>query len=153
MVNILVITLLLNIPTSILNLYAALSMQGLFVPLRTLAKFGAICGILLTIYRNVSIPFPTHIILYGITLVLLLKYLSKASWGMAVLCGLAAHLINAVGEGLITAPVFMAMGISLQNAVSNQWLVILGGWLGNLLLIMIVTIIKCQRQAKTTVQE
>lgn len=148
MTRLILTTILLNIPTATLTLYVGLGIQNRFISFRKLFLFGLLSGVLVTFYRYLPIPFGLHIPLYSLTLIIILHYLSNNTWSMSIFCGMAAHLISAIGEVLIVAPVLLVKGISLRTAIESPRSIIIAGWLGNIILIVIACIMFIQNRSK-----
>lgn len=130
-------TLLLFVPANILALYAALGIQGRYLPLRRLAAFGLLAGTAMGLFRAIPGPIGLHMPLQVLLLIGLVRYLSGGRWSMAVLGVLVTQLLGIVGEGLVAVPVLALAGIPLNAVFQDVWLGILGGWLGNILLILL----------------
>ncbi len=121
---------LLSAPISMLCIYAALGLQGYFLPQRLLLGYGILLGAMLQIVRGLAPYLGLHIVLFLICLILLIRYVSGQSWGRCIVCSLIAHLTAGLGEGLIAAPTFMLLHVTVEDAKSNLWLMVLGGWWG-----------------------
>ena len=143
--------ILLNIPTTTLTLYVSLAVQHCYVSLRKLLISGLLLGILVTIYRNLPIPFGLHIPLFIMTLIFAVKNLSNNTWGMSCLYSMAAYLITAVGEYL-TASILIALGMPIKEIVKSTWLIIMAGWLSNIFLVAFAVALSI-RHAKVSVRQ
>ncbi|HHW10413.1 MAG TPA: hypothetical protein GXX29_10600 [Firmicutes bacterium] len=146
--TIVLLALLLYIPTSILCLYVGLRVIGYVPKAKPLLIFGALHGILLTIFHNTPRLFGLHIPLNTLTMILIIYYLARCRLGMAVLAGLVAVLLTAIGEGLFTAPLFLLMGVSLEESIKTFGYRMLGGWFGNILLLLISLVLYFQGRHK-----
>lgn len=128
-------TLLLHIPTCTLWLYAGLGMDGRRVALRRLLASGAAAGLLLAAYRAIPWPFGLHFVAITATQVVLFRRLG-GGWGRSLFAILVTNILIALGEGLVAVPVLALLQIPLHRALASPWLTLLGGWLGNSLLVL-----------------
>ena len=129
--------LLLFIPANLLALYGALAIQGFHLPTKRLVAYGLFAGIAMGLFRQIPGPVGLHMPLQVLLLIGLVRYLSGGRWSMAVLGVLVTQLLGIVGEGLVAVPVLAAAGIPLNEVMQNTWLSVVGGWLGNSLLIVL----------------
>lgn len=130
-------TLLLFIPANILAIYGSLGIQGCYLPVRRLVGYGLLAGTAMGLFRAIPGPVGMHMPLQGILLIGLVRYLSGGRWSMAVLGVLVTQLLGIVGEGLVAVPLLALAGIPLHEVFQNTWLGVIGGWLGNTLLIVL----------------
>ncbi len=142
----LIILFVLNIPSNILALYAALSLQKRSVPTPTLLGYGALAGVALTVFRALPGPFGMHVPLQAILLTVLIKHVSRGRWSMAVLGTLVTHLLNVIGEGLVGVPVMVSLGFSLAETLNNPLLTLAGGWMANTLTLLLCLYFFVQRR-------
>jgi hypothetical protein len=130
-------TVLMTIPCSFLVLFISLSLQRVVVPLNRLGLAAVVAGLALSFFRLLPVPFGLHTLLYFVLIILLVRYLSGGRWAMAVMGSLLTSVLSAIGEGLIAVPVISSMGYTLVDTLSSPWLTLLGGWIGNSLLVLL----------------
>lgn len=137
MVSVIVTTIFLNIPTGFITLYAELGMLRVHQPLSRLILWTAATGGMVPILRAIP-PFGLHVPLMVLVNVLVLRHLSGKSWPTCLLATLIPNLMMVVAEGLISVPVIYGMwGITLAEGLKNPWVTVAGGWISNLLIVLL----------------
>jgi hypothetical protein len=143
--------LLLFIPTNVMGLYVAAGIQGKYPPLRTLLIYGSVAGVLTAVFR--AWAFGVHAPLIALTLIIMVRYITRGTWGMAVMGTLMCQVAAIIAEGLIVVPLFTILGVTLAASLQKLGTALLGGWLGNvLLLLMVVAVYLRGRKRPRTVQ-
>jgi hypothetical protein len=133
--------LLLFIPTNIMGLYVAAGIQGKYPPLRKLAIYGSLAGVLTAVFRAIPGPFGLHAPLIALTLIIMIRHITGGTWGMAVLSILSCQVAAIIAEGLIVVPLFDVLGLTLAAALQQLGPALVGGWLGNVVLLLLVLIV------------
>lgn len=145
MKSLLITTLLLNVPTSILFLYAGLSLVQSRQPASRILIWGSLNGLIMPLLRAIP-PFGLHVPLGLLIDVLILRYLSRSSWGMCFFGGLLPSLLMVVAEGLISLPIVYGLfGISLAEGLQSPWVTVAGGWVSNLFVIVLCAFLDWRR--------
>ncbi len=140
----------LFIPANVLALYAGVALQGKRVPAVRLLLFGAAAGLALSLARSLPGPFGVHAILQTLLLLVLLRLLTNGKWSMVLIGTLLPQLLTAIGEGLIAAPIMVGvLGLSLAEIVASPGHVIVAGWLGNILLVLLCLILYVRQHRGT----
>lgn len=130
--------LLLFIPTNVLGLYAAAGIQGKYPPLRTLLIYGSVAGVLTAVFRAIPGLFGLHAPLIALSLIIMVRYITRGTWGMAVMGTLMCQVAAIIAEGLIVVPFFSFLGLTLATSLQKLGTALLGGWLGNVVLLLLV---------------
>jgi hypothetical protein len=128
--------LLLFIPTNVMGLYVAAGIQGKYPPLRTLLIYGSVAGVLTAVFR--AWAFGLHAPLIALTLIIMVRYMTRGTWGMAVMGTLMCQVAAIIAEGLIVVPFFSVLGLTLATSLQKLGTALLGGWLANVVLLLLV---------------
>jgi hypothetical protein len=144
--------LLLFIPTNVMGLYVAAGIQGTYPPLRTLLMFGSLAGVLTAVFRAIPGLFAFHTPLIALTLIIMVRYITRDTWGMAVLGTMICQVAAIIGEGLIGVPLISTLGFTLAQSIKSVWLTAVGGWLSNtvLLLLVLAVYLRGRKQPRTS---
>jgi hypothetical protein len=142
----LTITLFLTIPFSMVVLYTGLGLQGVCLPLRQLLPYAAAIGSVLAAFRVLPVPFGLHSLVYLCLVAVSLRRLHPGRLSMVILTSLLTSVIAAVGEGLVSMPVLTLLGVPINQVTSDPWYAVLGGWLGNSLVVAVAIYLMIRRR-------
>lgn len=137
MLDVLMQTVTVYIPTMALGIFLAAKLQGIGLNRRQLAMSGLLLGLLVMVFRLLPISFGWHIPAVTLGSVITLRLLGKGRWSMAVLSVLCVQLLGMVGEALVTFPVITFLGLQASDTLANPALFAMAGWLANVPLLVV----------------
>lgn len=92
-------------------------------------------------YSMLNIPLGSHFIFALIAVTLANRYMAHVTWGLSVAGMLIANLTTVLSEAIFT-PIFLRLAnITIEDMVSKLWLHVLGGYFGNLLILILTFIV------------
>lgn len=137
MLDLVLQTITVYIPTMALAMHLATLLQGLRLKRQQIAVSGLVLGLVVTLFRLLPVSFGWHIPAVTVSTVFMIKFLANGRWSMSVLSVLCIQLLGMVGEALVTFPVITLMGIQASDTLSSPILFTFAGWLANVPLLLL----------------
>ncbi|NPV80993.1 MAG: hypothetical protein HPY52_12095 [Firmicutes bacterium] len=152
MSNKLLVWILFAVPDGLMMVIAGLGLLGIRRPFRKMMLVGFLVGTATMVFRS-WLPWGYHVpivlFFYCILMVLLLDVSIKTS---ILACFIASVLVN-LGQLLVALPILKATGLMFEKTLSNTWLHIGYGWLGESIIFLCSIFVMVRRSVLIPVPE
>jgi len=118
---------------------------GLRPGAKQVAIMGILQGIMIYLARNLAsilkLPPFIHTIVLLITLIIIIKLVTGAGWGLASASSILGFIAIVVGEIVVIPVLYPMFNMTFEKLATSMWFHILGGYLADSLLFILAIIV------------
>jgi len=133
----------LHIVEAFLMTITGLRLFGYKGNIKIYLSIGLIHGIIVWsvrgVYLHYHIPFGTHTLILLAIYYLLVKTISKVSWGTALGAALVSFSLVLIG-GVVSGVLVQSLHLNMGDIVNNPWLHVLVGYSENVFLVLLLIV-------------
>lgn len=120
--------------------YTGMALIGIRLNLKQTVMVGLLQGLLVYLVRGIYTinqwPLGTHTVLNLLGLIIILRLVGRRNWGASAVAGLVGFIILILSESATFPFILSKLNITIEDIMSNTWLHIVTGYLGDALLIL-----------------
>lgn len=125
--------------------YVGTALIGIRLNLRQVTILGICHGLIVYLVRGIytvnRIPLGTHSFFLLASLIIIIYFLTRQSWGVCTIAGLLGFIMVALSESLMLLPVFGYLKLTFEQVWADAWTHIILGYVGDWLLILVALVL------------